>query len=131
MVLMVFRSSGARCGRSRPETLGPCARRPGRPGCDLFDLVVGVLVTEAAALLLVIVEGEADTAVNPTLADLVQPPYSPMLGQGVCDLRQACGVGDACKAVSFFGEDGTRLARLAGHVFVASTSPGREREGGR
>src|SRR5499426_2837251 len=56
----------------------------------VFDLVVGVLVTEAAALLLVVVEGEADTAVNPTLADLAQPPYSPMLGQGVCDLRQTC-----------------------------------------
>ncbi len=30
---------------------------------------------------------------NPTLTDLAQPPHSPLLGQGVCDLRQACGVG--------------------------------------
>src|SRR5262245_64530187 len=63
----------------------------------VFDLVVGVLVTEGAALLLVVVEGEADTAVNPTLADLAQPPYSPMLGQGAgagtiraCIPRQRC-----------------------------------------
>jgi len=85
----------------------------------VFDLVVGVLVTKPAPLLLVEVEGEADTGVDPTLADPAQSPYSPMLGQGVCDLRQARGVGDACKAVSFFGDDDTRLARLAGHVFVA------------
>jgi hypothetical protein len=35
------------------------------------------LITEPAALLLVEVEREADTAVYPTLADLAQPPYSP------------------------------------------------------
>jgi hypothetical protein len=52
----------------------------------VFDLIGGVLVTEAAALLLGEVEGEADTGVNPTLADLAQAPYSPGLGQGVCDL---------------------------------------------
>ena len=85
----------------------------------VFDLVVGVLVTEAAALLLVIVEGEADTAVNPTLADLAQPPYSPRFGQGVCDLRQACGVRDIGKAVSLFGEEDAGPARPAGDVFVA------------
>src|ERR1700756_1671748 len=76
----------------------------------VFDLIVGVLVTKPAPLLLVEVEGEADTGVDPTLADPAQSPYSPMLGQGVCDLRQARGVGDACKAVSFFGDDDTRLA---------------------
>src|SRR6202043_783187 len=41
----------------------------------VFDLVVGILITEAAALLLVEVEGEAYTGVNPTLADLGQSPY--------------------------------------------------------
>src|ERR1700737_3370773 len=45
------------------------------------DLIVGVLVTEPAALLLVEVEREAYTVVNPTLADLAQSPYSPGLGQ--------------------------------------------------
>src|SRR3954452_19601439 len=34
----------------------------------VFDLIVGILVTEAAALLLVEVEREAHTAVDPTLA---------------------------------------------------------------
>src|SRR5258707_11539558 len=58
----------------------------------VFDLIVGVLIMEPAALLLVEVEREAHTGVNPTLADLAQPPYSPVLGQGVCDLRQTCGV---------------------------------------
>src|SRR2546425_713 len=36
----------------------------------VFDLIVRVLVTEPAALLLIEVEREADTAVYPTLADL-------------------------------------------------------------
>ncbi len=58
----------------------------------VFDLIVGVLIPEPAALLLVEVEREAYTGVNPTLADLAQSPYSPVLGQGVCDLRQTCGV---------------------------------------
>src|SRR6267378_8206181 len=70
---------------------------------------------EPAALLFVEVEGEAHTGVNPTLADLAQSPYSPVLGQGVCDLRQTCGVRDRRKAVSFLGEGD---ARLAGNVFM-------------
>src|ERR1700756_691343 len=85
----------------------------------VFDLIVGILVTEPAALLLVEVEREAHTGVNPTLADLAQSPYSPGLGQGVCDLRQTCGVRDRRKAVSFFGEGDARLARPAGNVLMA------------
>ena len=84
-----------------------------------FDLIVGELVAEPAALLLVEVEGEAHTAINTTLADLAQPPYSPVLGQGVCDLRQACGVGDGGKAVSFLGKADAGLARLTRDIFVA------------
>ena len=53
----------------------------------VLHLVVGVLVMKPASLLLVQVEREAQTGgINPTLADLTQPPYSPWLGQGVCDL---------------------------------------------
>src|SRR6267142_1282464 len=73
---------------------------------------------EPATLLFVEVEGEAHTGVNPTLADLAQSPYSPGLGQGVCDPRQTCGVRDRRKAVSFLGEGDARLARLAGNVFM-------------
>src|ERR1700751_5775019 len=53
-----------------------------------------------------------------TLADLAQSPYSPVFGQGVCDLRQACGVGDRRKAVPFLGKDDARFARLAGNVLM-------------
>jgi hypothetical protein len=84
----------------------------------VFDLIVGVLVAKPAALLLVEVEGEADAGVDPTLADLAQPPYSPVLGQAVCDLCQACGVGDTGKAISPLGEEDAGPARLAGDVFV-------------
>src|SRR5215813_3133093 len=85
----------------------------------VFDLITGVLIAEAAARLLVEVKREAQAAVDPTLADLAQSPYSPRRGQGVCDLRQACGVGDRRKAVPFLGKAQARLARLAGDVFVA------------
>ena len=85
----------------------------------VFDLIVGVLVTEPAALLLVEVEREAYTVVDPTLADLAQSPYSPGLGQGVCDLGQTCGVRDSRKAVSLLGEGDASLARLAGNILVA------------
>src|ERR1700751_2794912 len=84
----------------------------------VFDLIVGVLVTEPAALLLVEVEREAYTVVNPTLADLAQSRYGPVFGQGVCDLRQTCGVRDSSKAVSFLNEGDARLARLAGNVLM-------------
>src|ERR1700731_4336837 len=50
-------------------------------------------------ILLVEVEREAYTVVNPTLADLAQSPYSPGLGQGVCDLGQTCGARDRSKGV--------------------------------
>src|SRR5689334_3146752 len=85
----------------------------------VFDLIAGVLIAKPAALLLVEVERKAQASVDPTLADLAQSPYSPGLGQGVCDLRQACGVGDGRKAVPFLGKAETRLARLAGDVLMA------------
>src|SRR6201981_937511 len=85
----------------------------------IFDLIVGVLVAKPGPLLLVEVEGEAETGVDPTLANLAQPPYSPMLGQGVCDLRQNCGVRDSRKTISLLGERDAGLTRLAGNVFRA------------
>src|SRR5215470_16336238 len=60
----------------------------------VFGLIAGILIAKAAALLLVEVKREAQAGVDPTLTDLAQSPYSPSLGQGVCDLGQACGVGD-------------------------------------
>src|SRR5439155_25134711 len=53
----------------------------------VFDLTVGVLITEPTALLLIEVEREADTGVNRTLADMVQSLYIPLLGHGLCDRR--------------------------------------------
>src|SRR6266403_3847317 len=88
------------------------------------------LVTGSAALLLVEVEREAYTVVNPTLADLAQSPYSPGLGQGVCDLGQTCGVGDRSKAVSLLGEGDASLARRQ-RTRGGSRSPGRGREDAR
>jgi len=46
---------------------------------------------------------EAGT-VDPALADLTQTPYSPGIGQGVCDLRQVCGLINNGETVSFFCE---------------------------
>src|SRR3984893_15593970 len=86
----------------------------------VLDLIARILLTKPAALLLLKIEREAQTGrVNPTLADLAQSPYSPLLGQGVCDLRQACGVGDISKTVSLLGEGNAGLAGLAGDVLMA------------
>ena len=58
----------------------------------LFGLAVPV---GRGHMLLLQVEGEAQAGrIDPTLADLAQAPYSPWLGQGLCDSRQACGVRD-------------------------------------
>src|SRR6202007_1429653 len=85
----------------------------------VVDLIAGVIVGEPAVLLLVVVEGKAHAAVNPTLEYLAQPPYSPRFGQGVCDLRQSCAVSDSGKAISLLGEEDARSARLAGNVLMA------------
>src|ERR1700730_6158124 len=103
----------------RLETLVPCARPPQRPGCDCIRSDSWSTDNGPAALLLVEVEGEAHTGVNPTLADLAQSPYSPLFGQGLCDLRQAGGVRDSSKTVSLLGEGDSRLACLAGNVLMA------------
>src|ERR1700694_3399576 len=72
-----------------------------------------------ALLLLVQVERETQAGgINPTLAGLTQPPYSPLLGQGVCDLCQASGVRDMSKTVSFLCKADAGLARLASHVLM-------------
>jgi len=85
----------------------------------VLDLIVGVLILKSASLLLFQIEGETQAGgVNPTLADLAQPPYSPCFGQGVCDLRQACGVRDMSKTVSFLGKADPRLACLASYILM-------------
>ena len=73
---MVFRSSGARLAvdEGLKHLVHVPAHREDQVS-TVFDLIVGILITEPAALLLVEVEGEAHTGVNPTLADLAQSPY--------------------------------------------------------
>ena len=67
----------------------------------VLDLVDGVVVAEPAADLLVEVQPEAQAGgVDPPVADLAQAPYRRGLRQGVCDLSQACGVGDRGEAVA-------------------------------
>ena len=70
---MVFRSSGARLRSMRGlKHLVHVPAHLENQVSTVFDLIIGVLVTEPAALLLVEVEREAYTVVNPTLADLAQ-----------------------------------------------------------
>src|SRR5207244_4224833 len=67
----------------------------------VLDLVDRVRVAEAAAALLVEVEGEAQTrGVDPPLADLAQSRYSRLLRQGICDPGQAGRVGNGGAAVA-------------------------------
>jgi hypothetical protein len=85
-----------------------------------LDLIVGVLITKSAAVLLLQIEHEAQAGrIDPTLADLTEPPYSPLPGQGLCDLRQACGIRDMREAVSFLREAQCCSACLAGNILVA------------
>src|SRR5271169_6143397 len=86
----------------------------------VLHLIVGEVIAKSAAFLFLKVEREAQTgAVNPTLTDLAQSPYSPQLGQGLCDLREAGSVGDGGETVCFLGEPDACLARLTGDVFMA------------
>jgi hypothetical protein len=86
----------------------------------LLQLVVGILIAKPAALLLVEIEGEAQTGrIHPTLAGLAQPPYRPVVGQGVCDPREACELRDVRETVSLLGEPDASLAGRTGDPFMA------------
>ena len=81
----------------------------------VLELIDGEPVTESAAVLLVEVEPEAQArGVDPSSADLAQPPYSRILRQGICDPSQAHRVGDRGEAVADLGECYPRRLRLGG-----------------
>src|SRR5512133_399292 len=85
----------------------------------VLHLIIRVLVMKPALFLLLQVEREAQAgAINPTLAGLLQPPYSPLPGQGVCDLGQACGVRDMSKTIAIFCKADASFARLACYVLM-------------
>jgi hypothetical protein len=85
----------------------------------LYDLVNGVAVAEPAAPLLLAVQPEAQAGrVDPPVADLAQAPYSPGMGQGICDPSQADRVGHRGEAVALFGKPYAGRLRLAGDVLV-------------
>jgi len=48
------------------------------------------------------------TAINPTLADLTESPYSLLSRQGICDLGQARRVRDLSKTVVLLGKEAHR-----------------------
>ena len=86
----------------------------------VLGLVDRVLVAEAAAVLLGQVQPEAQAGrIDPLVADLAAAPYRRGLRQGVCDLSQACGVGDCGEAVALFSIADPRLSGLGGDVLVA------------
>src|SRR5439155_12933593 len=120
MVRMVFRSSAARVRSiSAWKTWIHLVTDFKDQVPAVFELVDGVIVVKPAVLLLLQVEGKAKTgAIDPTLADLTQPPYSPRIGQGVCDLGQAGGVGNRSKAIALLSKVNSGPAGLTGHVFM-------------
>src|SRR5208337_1892156 len=95
----------------------------------VLHLIVGEAIAKPTAVLLLEIQREAQTgAVNPALTDLAQSPYSPLLGQGLCDLCEARRVVDSSKAVAVLDEPDACLAGLAGDVFMAIQDHlGRER----
>ena len=86
----------------------------------VLDLKDRVGVAEAAAVLLGQVQAEAQACgVDPTSRDLAQAPYSPRLGQGVCDLSQALRFTDPGETVALLREADARRLGGAGDVLVA------------
>lgn len=86
----------------------------------VFALVHRVAVAEVGSLLIGDVHGEAQHGgVDPTLADLKQPPYRALRAQGLCDLLQACGVGPSGEAVVLLPKSNPAPVRLGRHPFVA------------
>src|SRR6516162_5495900 len=87
----------------------------------VFDLIIGILIMEPAAFLLFQIKGETQAAaINPTLADRLQSPYSLLSRQGICDLSQAHGVGDLSKTVALLGKADSGFSGLAGDVLYPS-----------
>jgi hypothetical protein len=71
----------------------------------VLGLVDRVAIAEPGALLFFEVEPEAQACgVNPPITDLGQSPCRRGLRQGVCDPRQAGGVGDASEAIALLTE---------------------------
>src|SRR4029450_2893122 len=59
-----------------------------------------------------------DTCCRSNARRLDARPYSPVLGQGVCDFGQVCGLGDHGETVSLLGEVDLLFAGLTGHILV-------------
>jgi hypothetical protein len=85
----------------------------------VLGLIDRVAVAEPAALLLDQVEPEAQArGVDPPVDDLGQSPYRRGLRQGVCDLGQAGGVGDAGEAVALLDVAEAACPGRGGDVLV-------------
>ena len=78
----------------------------------VFNLIDRVLVVKPAVLLFLQIQRKTEAGtVDPALADLTQAPYSPRIGQGLCDFGQVCGLADDSETVSLLCKvDGSLLA---------------------
>jgi hypothetical protein len=64
----------------------------------VLQLVIRVLIAKPTPQLLIEIKRETETRrIDPPVAGLAQSPYSPSVGQGVCDPREACGIRDLRK----------------------------------
>jgi hypothetical protein len=86
----------------------------------VLGLVDRVAIAEPAAFLIVQVQAEAQACrIDPPITDLGQAPYRRRLRQGVRDLSQTGGVGDASEAVALLGESEPLGLGRGGDVLVA------------
>ena len=86
----------------------------------VLGLVDRIAVAEPAACLLGQVQAEAQAGgVDPPITHLGQAPYRRGLRQGVCDLGQGGGVGDAGEAVALLDEPDPARPGGGGDVLVA------------
>lgn len=86
----------------------------------VFFLVDRVVVVQTGLFLLGQIQSKAQASrVNPTLTYLAQAPYDVWRTQGVCDLRQSCGVGDLGETIAFLGKLDAFLSGLTSHVLMS------------
>src|SRR3990170_2582130 len=85
----------------------------------ILDLVNGIGVTKSTFLLLLTLQSETQTRVNPTLTGSNQAPYRARSSHGICDPRQACGVRDLGKTVVFLGKKDLAPPCLTSHILMS------------
>ena len=85
----------------------------------VFFLIDRVIVVKVGLFLLIQIQSKAQASrVDPPFTDLAQTPYAVWRGQGVCELRQSCRIGNLGETIAFLGKLEAFLSDLTSHVLM-------------